>query len=99
MTEKDPGSSPDYPVYFKWVRDENGDVSWGKILLMFGLTVVSGYLAAKSQRVGSSAVDPVTTLRLKLAQRKIKAGVDMQRRGHALEESGWSTYDSIRPAG
>lgn len=37
------------------VRTDAGKVRWGSILLMLGLTVLSGYLASKSQRLGSSA--------------------------------------------
>lgn len=86
----------DNPVYFKWFRDRDDKPDWSKILLAVGLTVLSGYLAAKSQRWGSSAVDPVTTLKLKVAQKKITLGNDLQRLGRIVEESGWTNIERIR---
>jgi hypothetical protein len=37
----------------KLVRDGDGQVQWGKIVVMLALTVVSGYLASQSQRAGA----------------------------------------------
>jgi hypothetical protein len=39
------------------VRTGDGQIAWGRILVMLGLTVVSGYLASKSQRAGASSID------------------------------------------
>lgn len=51
------GETPDRPVYMQLVRTSTGQVAWGRIILMLGLTVVSGYLAARSQRAGASAME------------------------------------------
>jgi hypothetical protein len=39
------------------VRTGTGEIAWGRIVLMLSLTVLSGYLASKSQRLGASAVE------------------------------------------
>ena len=39
------------------VRTGTGEIAWTRIVLMLGLTVLSGYLASKSQRLGASAVE------------------------------------------
>jgi hypothetical protein len=54
MTKPELGASPDNPVYFRFLRDEDNALDWKKIVVMLGLTVLSGYLATQSQRAGSS---------------------------------------------
>ena len=51
------GSTPEQPLYMKIVLNDNGQISWTRIAVMLGLTVLSGYLASKSQRLGASAVE------------------------------------------
>lgn len=80
------------PVVFKWFRDEDDRPDWGKILLMLGLTIASGYLAAKSQRWGSSSSNPVREIKMLAAQKQITIGSRLQRLGQSIEESGWRHY-------
>lgn len=87
------------PLYFKWVRDDNGDINWAKIAIMLAVTVLSGYLATRSQRWGSSSLDPVRTARLAVAKKEISLGHRLQKAGRALEEHGWETYSKASPAG
>ena len=83
------------PVYFRWFRDEDDKPDWGKIILMLGITVVSGYLAAKSQRWGSAADDPVRQVKMRVAQKQITLGARLQRVGRVVEEHGWSAYERL----
>lgn len=82
----------DNPVFFRWFKDTDDKTDWGKIVLMLALTVASGYLAARSQRWGSSAVNPVKTARLAVAKKEISLGHRLQKAGRALEEAGWAAY-------
>lgn len=49
-----PGSTPDNPLFFKFLRDEDDQISLKKIVVMLALTALSGYLATQAQRAGSS---------------------------------------------
>jgi hypothetical protein len=96
MTETQDLGTQDNPVYFRWFRDKDDKPDWGKILLMLGLTVVSGYLAAKSQRWGSEARNPVTEFKMGVAQKEIRIGLSLQRIGKEVEERGWERYEGLR---
>ena len=89
------GTTPEQPFYFKWVRDEDGQVQWGRIVLMLGLTVVTAYLSVQSQRAASSP-DFNRSLAMALARRRITAGLQLQRAGRAVEDAGWAAYERIR---
>jgi hypothetical protein len=89
------GETPGNPVYFKFVRDDNDQLDWTKILIMLGITVVSGYLAAKSQRWGAEESNPVLTVKMKLAQKRIGLGHKLQVVGRSIEEAGWEAYERI----
>lgn len=54
------------------VRGDDGELRWDRILLMLALTIVSGYLASSSQRLGSHP-DQLreTRMRLHLAGEKL----------------------------
>lgn len=94
MTEQ-AGATPEQPLYFKWVRDADGQVNWGRVALMLGLTVLSAYLSVKTQRTASSP-DFTREIRMGLAQRKITLGVKIQRAGKRLEDAGWAAYEQVR---
>ena len=89
------GSSPEQPLYFKWVRSDDGQIRWGRILLMLGVTVLTGYLSVQSQRAAASP-DFNRQLRMNLAHRKITLGVKVQRAGKQLEDAGWAAYEKAR---
>lgn len=95
MNEQAAGATPDQPLYFRWVRDAGGQVNWGRIALMLGLTVLTGYLSVQTQRAASSP-DFNQTLRMSLAQKKITLGVRVQRAGKRLEDAGWAAYEHVR---
>lgn len=88
------GSSAEQPLYFRWVQDETG-IRWDRIIIMLGLTVLTAYLSVRTQRA-ASAPDLDRTLRMKVAQKTITAGVKLQRAGIRLEEAGWSAYEAVR---
>lgn len=92
MTEA--GATPDKPLYFRWVTDEKG-VRWDRVILALGLTVLTAYLSVKTQRTASSP-DFERTIRMRLAQKKITAGVRLQRAGKAMEDAGWAAYEKVR---
>ena len=94
MTEQ-PGSTPEQPLYFRWVHDADGQVNWGRILLTLGLTVAAAYLSVKTQRAAGSP-DFERTLRMSVAQKKITAGVKIQRIGKHIEDAGWAAYEQVR---
>jgi hypothetical protein len=48
------GSTRDNPVYFRFLRDDENNLDIKKVLVMLALTILSGYLAVQSQRIGSS---------------------------------------------
>lgn len=89
------GTSADQPLYFKWVRDDDGQVNWGRVVLALGLTVLTAYLSVQTQRAASSP-DFARTIRMSVARRKITAGVRLQRAGKALEDAGWAAYETAR---
>ncbi|HEY1622144.1 MAG TPA: hypothetical protein VGG25_31290 [Streptosporangiaceae bacterium] len=95
MTEHTAGSSADQPVYFKWVRDDDGELQWGKILLRLGVTIAIAYLSVQAQRTASSP-DLNRTLAMNLARRRITLGVKVQRAGQAIEDAGWTAYHNAR---
>ena len=89
------GGSPEQPLYFKWVRDADGQVNWGRVVLALGLTALSAYLSMQAQRAGASP-DAIKTLRMSAAQKQITLGVRLQRAGKRMEEAGWAAYDKVR---
>lgn len=95
MTEQAAGSSAEEPLFFKWVHNEDDSINWAKIILMLGLTVLTGYLSVQSQRAASSP-DFNRTIRMGLAQKKITLGVKVQRIGMRLENAGWTAYEQLR---
>jgi hypothetical protein len=100
MTETTPElGTKDSPLYYKLIRDEEGNIRWGRMLIMLGFAVAYGYLSTRSQRMGASAINPVATARLAVAQKEISLGYRLQKAGRVLEEHGWETYTKIRPAG
>lgn len=57
-----PGVTKEHPLYFRIIAADN--IDWRKIILMLGITAISGYLATQSQRVGSNP-DFVRTIKLR----------------------------------
>jgi hypothetical protein len=95
MTEQPAGTTPEQPLFFKWVRDEQGQVNWGRVVLALALTVATAYLSVQTQRSASSP-DFARSARMGLAQKKITAGVKIQRIGKAVENAGWAAYEAAR---
>jgi hypothetical protein len=95
MTEAVPGTSKDAPVFMKLIRDDDG-IKWGNMVIMLGLTIVSGYLAAKSQRWGSSP-DLSTMVKMKVAQLGEQLGNEITKAGVALSIASSRAYDRARP--
>jgi hypothetical protein len=58
------GETPEHPIYFKFLRDEDLKLDWKKIAVMLALTALSGYLATQSQRLGSQP-DQLRTARMR----------------------------------
>lgn len=94
MTEQ-AGASPEQPLYFKWVRDADGKVNWGRVLLALSLTALSAYVSVRAQRAGASP-DGIRTMRMSAAQKQISMGVRIQRAGKRVEEAGWRAYEASR---
>lgn len=90
-----PGSTKDVPVFMKMIKDEDG-IKWGNMIIMLGLTVLSGYLASKSQRWGSSP-DMATALKMRAAQAGEKIGGTITRAGVAVSIASSRAYDRARP--
>jgi hypothetical protein len=95
MTEQAAGTTPEQPLFFKWVHDDKGNVQWGRVLLMLGITAVSAYLSVKSQRAASSP-DFGRSIAMGVAQKRITIGMRLQKTGRAIEEAGWAAYESAR---
>lgn len=95
MSDMQAGSSPESPVYFKWVRNDDDSINWGKVIISLSLTVLAAYLSVQTQR---TAADPdfTRTVRMRLAQKQITLGVKMERAGKALEDAGWAAYEHAR---
>lgn len=53
MRPTEAGTTPEHPLYFRFLRDDQNDLQLGKILVALGLTVLSAYLATQAQRAGS----------------------------------------------
>lgn len=94
MTEQ-PGSSQEQPLFFKWVHDDDGGIRWGRVLVALGLTIATAYLSVATQRAASSP-DFARSMAMGLAQKRITAGVRIQRIGRAVEDAGWAAYDTAR---
>jgi hypothetical protein len=90
-----PGSTADRPVFMKMIRDEDG-VKWGNIVVMLGVTVLSGYLASRSQRWGASP-DLQTVIRMRAARLGEELGGRITRAGVALSIVSSRAYDRARP--
>lgn len=89
------GTSRDTPLYFRWVQDDDGGIRWGRVLVALGLTVLTAWLSVQTQRSASSP-DFARTIRMSIAQRKITAGVRLQRIGKTVEDAGWAAYETAR---
>jgi predicted transcriptional regulator len=48
-----PGVTKEHPLYFK-LMSEPIKMDWKKIGVMLAITIISGYVASQSQRMGSS---------------------------------------------
>jgi hypothetical protein len=59
-----PGGDKDTPIFMKMVRADDGEIRWGRILVMLGLTILSGYLATASQRARAQP-DMLRTARMR----------------------------------
>lgn len=90
-----PGSTPEQPVFMKMIRDEAG-IKWGNIVVMLGVTVLSGYLASRSQRWGASP-DLQTVVRMRAALLGEELGGRITRAGVALSIVSSRAYDRARP--
>lgn len=95
MTKTDPGASPDNPLYFKFLRDGNDDLNWGKVAVALAVTVLSGYLATQSQRAGSGPDQ------LKAAKMRLYRMVGQVARGQVqfwgqIESNAHTRYDIAR---
>lgn len=96
MTEQAvPGATPKQPVYFKLVVDDAGEIRWGRVLIMLGLSLASAYLSVRVQRTASSP-DLGRTVAMSVAKRRITAGRRLQAAGKAVEDAGWAAYESAR---
>lgn len=89
------GTTAEQPLYFKWVRDADGSINWSRVILSLSLTVLAAYLSVRTQRAASSP-DLGRTMAMGLAQKKITAGVRLQRIGKAVEDAGWTAYEQAR---
>ena len=58
------------PIWMKLIRDEKV-IKWGSLAVMLAFTVISGYLASQSQRIGGDA-DYTKTLRMRYHVRMMK---------------------------
>lgn len=58
------GATPENPIYFRFLRDEQLKLDWRKIAVALALTALSGYLATASQRAGSRP-DGLKTARMR----------------------------------
>lgn len=88
------GATADQPLYFRWVRDDQG-IQWDRLVLALALTALTAYVSVKSQKAAASP-DFERSLRMGLAQRKITLGVRVQRAGKRIEEAGWAAYEAAR---
>jgi hypothetical protein len=91
-----PGATRETPVYTKMLRDDKDQVDWGRVVVGLGLTVLTGYLAAKSQRWGSNA-DLGSLIKMKLASLGQDLGQDLCRIGCQLSRKCAKAYDNARP--
>lgn len=92
MTE--PSGTRDNPVWMKIIHDEDG-IKWANLIVMLGLTALSGYLAARAQRAGSNP-DLGVELRLKIAAAGERLGNEITKVGVALSISSARAYDRAR---
>jgi hypothetical protein len=53
MRATEPGASPDSPLYFRILRDDQDQLQWSKVVVALGLAVLSAYLTAQAQQAGS----------------------------------------------
>jgi hypothetical protein len=89
------GATAEQPLYFKWVRDADGGINWGRVILSLSLTVLAAYISVQTQRTTASP-DFHRTVKMGAAQRQISAGVRIQRLGRRLEAAGWTAYENAR---
>jgi hypothetical protein len=73
------GATKEHPIFFKFLRDDENNLDWKKIVLMLALTALSGYLATSSQRLGSHP-DQLRTARMRYHR---AVGVFAARQGEA----------------
>lgn len=85
----------DRPLFVKLVVDDDNKPRWGNILVMLGVTILSGWLASQSQRAGANP-DATKQLRMKVARAEITIGHRLQRVGRSIEDAGWTAYESAR---
>jgi hypothetical protein len=75
----------------KLVMNDAGQLSWSRIVLMLGLTVISGYLASRSQRAGASAVEIPLKARYYHGVQQVAVG--QQRFWHEVQKRAATRYD------
>ena len=95
MSEITPGGSKEAPIFMRLVRDDDG-VKWVNVVIMLGLTILSGYLAAQSQRKGSS-IDFNTQLKMRVAKAGEGLGNEITKLGIAISIASSRAYDRARP--
>lgn len=95
MSDALPGASRETPVFMKLVRDDDG-IKWANIVIMLGVTVLSGYLAAKSQRWGAKP-DLTSLVKMRIAAAGEKLGNEITKIGVSLSIASARAYDKARP--
>lgn len=89
----EPGTQEN-PVWMRLIHDDEG-VKWGNVVIMLGLTALSGYIAARSQRAGSNP-DLGTEIRLRIAAAGEYLGNEITKLGVALSMTSARAYDRAR---
>lgn len=64
MRPTEAGTTPDHPLYFRVLRDDQDQLQWSKVVIALGLTVLSAYLAAQAQR-GASGPDQLKSAKMR----------------------------------
>ena len=90
----EPSGTRENPVWMRVIHDEDG-IKWTNVIVMLGLTALSGYLTARAQRAGANP-DLGAELKLRLAAAGERLGNEITKLGVAISIASARAYDRAR---
>jgi hypothetical protein len=95
QTDAVPGSTPEAPLYFRFLRDDQDNIQWGKVVVALALSVLSAYLATQAQRSGSGP-DQMKAIKMKYHRAVNELAIGQAKFWSKVADNAATRYDIAR---